>query len=305
MQAIGEYKESEVSSSLKQRDYKDATDLVCGIDCRNMNESPELYPTLQAKPNGGQSLNFSHAVRIYYIVRRLTPTECARRQGFADRWGDIELKDSFTPEEYRFWLDVRNTHAEINGRAVKEYTEAQMLTWYNKLHTDSAEYKMWGNGIALPPALYCMQGMADALEARENCDGEWELVLPMETMKHVLEAACPDYTEDEEWEADLRLLRQMAAEDMEDENEGDVTDLSDAPEEIKEAIMENAEKLEMAPAEVPQEAEPKHGFNAAEQLKKLAEERRALANISPDNDRFKDDVRAIEYAVSVLEAIAI
>ena len=39
-----------------------------------------------------------------------------------------------------------------------------MLKWYNKLHTDSAEYKMWGNGIALPPALYCMQGIVDALE---------------------------------------------------------------------------------------------------------------------------------------------
>lgn len=34
------------------------------------------------------------------------------------------------------------------------------LTWYNKLHTDSAEYKMWGNGIALPTALYVMQGVA-------------------------------------------------------------------------------------------------------------------------------------------------
>ena len=100
---------------------------------------------------------------IRYIVRRLTPTECARLQGFADRWGDIDEKDTFTPEEFRFWHDVRNTHAAINGKKRQEYTEKQMLAWYNKLHTDSAEYKMWGNGIALPPALYCMQGMAEAL----------------------------------------------------------------------------------------------------------------------------------------------
>lgn len=97
------------------------------------------------------------------IVRRLTPTECARLQGFADQWGNIDKKDSFTPDEYNFWVGVRNTHAAINGKTVKEYTEKQMLTWYNKLHTDSAEYKMWGNGIALPPALYCMQGISDAL----------------------------------------------------------------------------------------------------------------------------------------------
>lgn len=99
-----------------------------------------------------------------YIVRRLTPTECARLQGFADRWGDIDKIIDLSPEEYEFWLEVRNTHAAINGKQVKDYTEKQMLTWYNKLHTDSAEYKMWGNGIALPPALYCMQGMVEILE---------------------------------------------------------------------------------------------------------------------------------------------
>lgn len=109
-----------------------------------------------------------------YIVRRLTPTECARLQGFADTWGHIEQKDNLTDEEYRFWLDVRNTHAAINGKKVQDYTEKQMLTWYNKLHTDSAEYKMWGNGIALPPALYCMQGIVDALNAEEE-DDAWML----------------------------------------------------------------------------------------------------------------------------------
>lgn len=161
MQGFGDYKESEVASGLKARDYKDATDLVCGVDVRNMNEYPELYPTLQAKPNGGQSLNFSGAVRVQYIVRRLTPTECARLQGFPDEWGHPVRKEELTEQEYAFWLNVRNTHAAINGKAVKEYTKDQMLAWYNKLHTDSAEYKMWGNGIALPPALYVMEGIAE------------------------------------------------------------------------------------------------------------------------------------------------
>ena len=67
-----------------------------------------------------------------YIVRRLTPTECARLQGFADRWGDIDTKTEFSNEEYAFWLDVRNTHAAINGKQTKEYTKKQMITWYNK-----------------------------------------------------------------------------------------------------------------------------------------------------------------------------
>lgn len=136
MQAFGKYTESDTASAMKARDFKDATDLVC--ECAG-------------------------AVRVRYIVRRLTPTECARLQGFPDAWGHPDPKDSLTDEEYSFWLEVRNTHATINGKAVKEYTRDQMLTWYNKLHTDSAEYKMWGNGIALPTALYVMQGIADAL----------------------------------------------------------------------------------------------------------------------------------------------
>lgn len=103
------------------------------------------------------------AVQARYIVRRLTPTECARLQGFPDLWGHLNKKESFTDEEYKFWIEVRNAYAKINNKAVKDYTKAQILTWYNKLHTDSAEYKMWGNGIALPNALYVMQGIAEVV----------------------------------------------------------------------------------------------------------------------------------------------
>ena len=135
-----------------------------GAQARSIGWEKEKTPTLlQAKPNGGQSLNFSGAVRIRYIVRRLTPTECARLQGFPDEWGHPDHKDDFTDEEYTFWMDVRNTHAAINGKAERQYTKEQMLAWYNKLHTDSAEYRMWGNGIALPTALYVMQGIAEEL----------------------------------------------------------------------------------------------------------------------------------------------
>lgn len=106
-----------------------------------------------------------------YIVRRLTPTECCRLQGFPDGWGEIDPKEDFTDEEYRFWLDVRNTHAAINGKKTGNYTKDQMLTWYNKLHSDSNEYKMWGNGIALPNALYVMEGIAEELEKMEVTKG--------------------------------------------------------------------------------------------------------------------------------------
>lgn len=107
---------------------QDATDLVCGVDCRNTTEYPELNGTLQAKANGGFSYNCNQIVRIRYIVRRLTPTECCRLQGFPDWWED-----------------------GVEG-------------------SDSARYKMWGNGMALPNMLYVMQGIKDTEDKRRGFD---------------------------------------------------------------------------------------------------------------------------------------
>lgn len=128
---------------------------------KNAKYDPQYYtdgicPTLVARGPA--------AVQARYLVRRLTPTECARLQGFPDLWGHPDYKEILTDEEFQFWLAVLNTHAAINGKQTKEYTKPQILTWYNKLHTDSSEYKMWGNGIALPNALYVMQGIAAEAE---------------------------------------------------------------------------------------------------------------------------------------------
>lgn len=136
---------------------------VAAVDCRNATEDSNVTGALQAA--AGHNLNSNNVVRNEYIVRRLTPTECARLQGFPDRYGVVPDKEDLTDEEYEFWLKVRNTHAAINDKAVKDYTKKQMLTWYNKLHTDSAEYKMWGNGIALPCAEYVMRGIANAMDS--------------------------------------------------------------------------------------------------------------------------------------------
>lgn len=149
---------------------------IGGVDRYNQSFLPGLAQTLRASGGGDCTPTVlapvgkekTVAVPVHYIVRRLTPTECARLQGFPDLWGHLNKKESFTDEEYKFWIEVRNAYAKINNKAVKDYTKAQILTWYNKLHTDSAEYKMWGNGIALPNALYVMQGIAAEAEIPIN-----------------------------------------------------------------------------------------------------------------------------------------
>ena len=123
-------------------------------------------PILSYQQGGDASENLIAERKPRYIVRRLTPTECARLQGFPDTWGHPDHKETLTDDEYRFWLDVRNTHAAINGKQTKDYARDQILKWYNNLHTDSAEYKMWGNGISLPTAVYVMQGIAGIKEIK-------------------------------------------------------------------------------------------------------------------------------------------
>lgn len=99
MQRIGEYKESEHASTMKSRDYKDATDLIAEKETKNLR----------------------------WIVRRLTPLEDERLQGFHDGWTDIGD-----------WIDE-------NGKKHKT--------------SDAARYKALGNSIALPQWYWIFQKM--------------------------------------------------------------------------------------------------------------------------------------------------
>lgn len=122
----------------------------------------EIGATIKAS-GGAYGGGSETLIKQKYVVRKLTPTECARLQGFPDRWGDIDRIDEMDDEQYKFWLEVRKTYDAINGRSPKEYTKESITKWYNNLHTDGAEYKMWGNGIALPCALYVMEGIESVI----------------------------------------------------------------------------------------------------------------------------------------------
>ena len=99
-----------------------------------------------------------------YIVRRLTPVECARLQGFPDWWcADLVIPDP-SDDEIAFWTEVWETWRQITNPNGKPKTEKQIRKWLADPYTDSAEYKLWGNGCALPCLFFVLSGIAWAAQ---------------------------------------------------------------------------------------------------------------------------------------------
>lgn len=94
-----------------------------------------------------------------YIVRRLTPTECARLQGFPGWWCDALGTDEPTENEIEFWTEVFEIHRRVMGTSSKPKSRNQIIKWLKDPHSDSAEYKMWGNGVALPNVCFVLSGI--------------------------------------------------------------------------------------------------------------------------------------------------
>ena len=92
-----------------------------------------------------------------YTVRRLTPTECARLQGFPDNWCSNLGTEKPTDEEMYFWHKVFKTYSEVTGCKMK--SDRQVAKWLKDPYSDSAEYKMWGNGVALPCVWFVLCGI--------------------------------------------------------------------------------------------------------------------------------------------------
>ena len=94
-----------------------------------------------------------------YIVRRLTPTECARLQGFPDWWCNDLATQEPTQADIDYWKEVFETHRKVMGTSSKPKSESQIIKWLKDPHSDSAEYKMWGNGVALPNVFFVLSGI--------------------------------------------------------------------------------------------------------------------------------------------------
>lgn len=101
---------------------------------------------------------------IEYTVRRLTPTECARLQGFPDWWCSDLATENPTMDDLRTWYNIFETHRKVMGKSTKPKTLKQISKWLKDPHSDSAEYKMWGNGVALPCVYFVLSGIVFSIQ---------------------------------------------------------------------------------------------------------------------------------------------
>lgn len=148
------YKESETMYTLNTTEQH-AVVYAAGKESHFKHAYKEQSPTLTTTDYKEPPL-----INQGYTVRRLTPTECARLQGFPDWWcSDLGIEEP-TAEEIQFWRNVFETHRKIMGTSKKSKTEKQIVKWLKNPHTDSAEYKMWGNGVALPCVQFIMHRIA-------------------------------------------------------------------------------------------------------------------------------------------------
>ena len=154
--------EKELANTLVATDYKDPPVIN---DVRTAS-GKDIFGTISASMGSKQWLGNQeafrgdyHIVEPDYIVRRLTPTECARLQGFPDWWCDGLGTENPTEEEMAFWREVFETHRKVIGTSSKPKSDSQIRKWLEDPHSDSAEYRMWGNGCALPNVYFVLCGI--------------------------------------------------------------------------------------------------------------------------------------------------
>ena len=169
--------DEEKSPSLLARDYKEppvvgkdepayALDRACFSAGENaqysMNIGEEKAPTLVAEGPGAV------AAPAEYLVRRLTPGECCRLQGYPDGWCETLESPAPSNKETDRWEAIFEEWRTAMGGKTKPQTRRQIIRWLQNPHTDSAEYKAYGNSVAVPCVFFVLAGIVWAQETEVN-----------------------------------------------------------------------------------------------------------------------------------------
>ena len=94
-----------------------------------------------------------------YLVRRLTPLECCRLQGFPDGWTEHLETEEPGEQEIARWVGVFEDWYRAQGKTARASPE-KIAKWLKNPRTDSAEYKAYGNSVAVPCVFFVLAGVA-------------------------------------------------------------------------------------------------------------------------------------------------
>jgi len=119
-----------------------------------MNVSEEQAPTLVAEGPGAVA-----APEVEYLVRRLTPGECCRLQGYPDGWCEKLGNPSPSYGEIDRWEAIFEEYRVAMGKSTKPKTRKQIIKWLQNPHSDAAEYKAYGNSVAVPCVFFVLAGI--------------------------------------------------------------------------------------------------------------------------------------------------
>lgn len=114
----------------------------------------ETTPTLLARDHKDPSI-----VSSGYAVRRLTPQECARLQGFPDQWCSDLASENPTEEEIDRWAAIFEEYRKAVKPESRPKSRKTVQKWLQDPYRDAAEYRLWGNGICLNVAVFVLAGI--------------------------------------------------------------------------------------------------------------------------------------------------
>jgi len=103
----------------------------------------------------------------YYIVRRLLPQECARLQGFPSWWCDDLGTEYPSDAEIDRWADIFETFRKATSGTAKPKSRSMIAKWLTNPYSDSAAYRLWGNGVCLNAVFYVLSGIAHFADTRK------------------------------------------------------------------------------------------------------------------------------------------
>ena len=159
--------QQEQTPSLMARDCKDpllvslpsyCLDRACFTSGENaqyrLSVRAEVAATLVAEGPGAIS-----APPEEYLVRRLTPLECCRLQGFPDGWTEHLETEEPGEQEIARWVGVFEDWYRAQGKTARA-SPGKIAKWLKNPRTDSAEYKAYGNSVAVPCVFFVLAGVA-------------------------------------------------------------------------------------------------------------------------------------------------